>query len=51
MKRDQCGRIHWHDNVALFTGAWIETPCPSATRALSAVALFTGAWIETLQGA
>ena len=34
-------------NVALFTGAWIETMLLVKTDARFIVALFTGAWIET----
>mgnify|MGYP007011700298 CR=1 FL=1 len=34
-------------NVALFTGAWIETRQSHRGATTTPVALFTGAWIET----
>ena len=51
------GRVDWNKmityafaltKVALFTGAWIETPPSLVCRLLDKVALFTGAWIETI---
>ena len=38
-------------DVAPFTGAWIEIICPFESRITQAVAPFTGAWIEIYGGA
>ena len=40
------GDIDVIDNVALFTGAWIEIARVVSSGGVIAVALFTGAWIE-----
>ena len=47
LKLMTCQTLQDHENVALFTGAWIEivTYIYSFTLYVS-VALFTGAWIE-----
>ena len=37
------------EQVALFTGAWIEISCFHAGILFFFVALFTGAWIEMVQ--
>ena len=42
------GQTYCLSDVALFTGAWIETLSPCVPYPLSFVALFTGAWIETI---
>ena len=35
-----------HDQVALYTSAWIEIPAYQAMTRASMVALYTSAWIE-----
>ncbi len=40
----------YQEQVASFTGAWIETVCKPRTYSVHAVASFTGAWIETGRG-
>ena len=47
LKHPRCIQSEWNNQVASYTGAWIETPDNSFVLKIVPVASYTGAWIET----